>query len=89
MKKHVNKYLHASLLAVSLSTAMVASPAFAQSKYVAESPSEPLHRRTIVLCALAMLAVHACTHHRKMRTGRPEFSAVAMPSSALSQQTPQ
>ncbi|WP_156369425.1 hypothetical protein [Duganella sp. Leaf126] len=89
MNKHVKHYLHASLLAVSLSTALVAAPAFAQSKYVAESPTEPLHRRTIALCALALLTVHAVTRSHKFPTGRPQFSAGATPSSAPSRQTPQ
>jgi hypothetical protein len=47
MKKH----LFAGLLAATLFT-----PAFAQSKYVAESPEQPLHRRTIV-ASMALLVV--------------------------------
>ena len=78
----MKKYVFAGLLAATLF-----SPAFAQSKFVAESPSEPLHRRSVVLCALALVAVHACASRRKLPGKRPMLNAGATPSSVPCLQT--
>ena len=80
----MKKYLFAGLLATTLF-----SPAFAQSKFVAQSPGEPLHRRSIALCALALVVVHACTRRSKLPGKRLTFIVGATPSSAPYLQTQQ
>ena len=47
----MKKYLFAGLLAATLF-----SPAFAQSKFAAESPEQPVHRRTVA-AAMVLLVV--------------------------------
>jgi hypothetical protein len=54
----MKKYVYAGLLAATLA-ATLASPAFAQTPFVAASPDEPLHRRTIAICAVLLVGVHA------------------------------
>jgi len=78
----MKKYIFAGLLAVTLF-----SPAFSQSKFVAQSPSEPLHRRSIALCALALVVVHVCARRSKLPDKRPTLIACATPSSAPCLQT--
>lgn len=50
----MKKYVYAGLLAATLF-----SPAFAQSKFVAQSPEDPLHRRSIVACAVLLVIIHS------------------------------
>ncbi|WP_432381234.1 hypothetical protein [Duganella sp. P38] len=54
----MKKYLYAGVL-----TACLAAPAFATpTKFAAQSPDEPLHRRTIVLGVLIVLGLQALRH---------------------------
>ena len=48
----MKKYLFAGLLAATLFT-----PAFAQSKFVADSPADPLHRRVVVASMLLLVVL--------------------------------
>jgi hypothetical protein len=50
----MKKYVLAGLLATTM-----LSPAFAQSKFVPNSPADPLHRRTVAICALVLVALQA------------------------------
>jgi hypothetical protein len=50
----MKKFVYAGLFAVTLAT-----PAFAQSKFAVSSPEDPLHRRTIAICAALLVGVHA------------------------------
>jgi len=57
----MKKYVFAGLLA----TTMLA-PAFAQSKFVPNSPADPLHRRTIAICAVVLVALQAYSSRSKL-----------------------
>ncbi|USX15073.1 hypothetical protein NHH88_04540 [Oxalobacteraceae bacterium OTU3CAMAD1] len=61
----MKKYLFAGLLATTLFT-----PAFAQSKFVAESPEQPIHRRTVV-ASMALLVVLGLAKPRLARPSTP------------------
>jgi hypothetical protein len=61
----MKKYLHAALLATTLATALSA-PAYAQSKFIVSSPEDPLHRRTVVICAVLLVALHAYTRRGRL-----------------------
>ena len=60
----MKKYLFAGLLAATLS-----APAFAQSKFIRESPEQPLHRRTVV-ASMALLVVLGLAKPRLMRPSK-------------------
>lgn len=54
----MKKYLYAGIIAACLS-----APAFAgTNKFLAQSPEEPLHRRSVLLCIGVMLCLHALRH---------------------------
>lgn len=57
----MKKYVYAGLLAATLF-----SPAFAQSKFVAQSPEDPLHRRSIVACAALLVIIHSYARRSSM-----------------------
>jgi hypothetical protein len=62
MKKH----LYASILASAL-----AVPAFAtNTKYTAQSPEEPLHRRTVLLGVAIVLGLQALRHAPRLPARR-------------------
>ena len=54
----MKKFVYAGLFATTLA-ATLATPAFAQSKFAASSPEDPLHRRSIAICAALLVGVHA------------------------------
>ncbi|MTV40343.1 hypothetical protein [Duganella radicis] len=58
----MKKYLCAGLL-----TACLSAPAFAAtSKFIPQSPDEPLHRRTVVLCVALIIGLQAYKHHPRI-----------------------
>ena len=61
----MKKYLFAGLLATTLFT-----PAYGQSKYVAESPEQPVHRGTVV-ASMALLVVLGLARPRVARPTSP------------------
>ncbi|MET0264031.1 MAG: hypothetical protein ABW202_00315 [Duganella sp.] len=50
----MKKYLCTGLLAIAL-----CSPALAQNKFVAATPDEPLHYRSILLCVAVLIGLQA------------------------------
>ena len=66
----MKKYLLAALLATSLFI-----PAFAQSKFVAESPEHPVHRRTVV-ASMAVLVVLGLARPRLTRPTGPSKTTI-------------
>ena len=50
----MKKYLYAGLLATTL-----CAPVFAQNKFVAASPEDPLHRRSVALCIVVLVGLRA------------------------------
>jgi len=59
----MKKYLYAGLL-----TACLAAPAFAApSKFTAQSPEQPVHRRAIFLCMAVMVGLQAYKHRPRIR----------------------
>ncbi|NGZ82893.1 hypothetical protein [Duganella aceris] len=58
----MKKYLTAGLLAACLT-----APALAvNSKLIAKSPDEPVHRRAIVLCIAVLVGLHAYSRRPKL-----------------------
>ncbi|SEO51128.1 hypothetical protein SAMN05428959_10934 [Duganella sp. CF517] len=64
----MKKYLFAGLLATTL-----LSPAFAQGKYAAESPEQPLPRRTVV-ASMALLIVLGLAKRRLTRPSKTRMA---------------
>ena len=54
----MKKYLYAGALA-----ACLCAPVFAaNSKFVAQSPEEPLHKRSVLLCMAVLVGLHYLRH---------------------------
>jgi len=67
----VKKYLTAGLLAACLTAPALA----ANSKLIAKSPEEPVHRRSIVLCVAVLVGLHA---YKRSLTREERMMGIAM-----------
>jgi hypothetical protein len=63
----MKKYLYAGVLAACLSTPVFA----ATSKFVAQSPEEPLHKRSVLLCMAVLVGLHYLRHVPSLPARRP------------------
>ncbi|MRX08113.1 hypothetical protein GJ697_09740 [Pseudoduganella sp. FT25W] len=63
----MKKYLLAGALAACLSAPVFA----ANNKFVAQSPEEPLHKRSVLLCMAVLVGLHYLRHMPNLPTRRP------------------
>ncbi|MRW87027.1 hypothetical protein GJ698_23440 [Pseudoduganella sp. FT26W] len=68
----MKKYLYAGVLAACLSAPVFA----ANSKFVAQSPEEPLHKRSVLLCMAVLVGLHYLRHLPGVPARRPANTEV-------------
>jgi hypothetical protein len=61
----VKKFLYAGVLATCLAT-----PAFASTKLVIQSPEDPVHRRAVLLCIAVVIALQTLQHMPRLPARR-------------------